>query len=98
MLRAGSAFIFAVGRVTADTNELAANYRYARGHCVAQAKTQWIKMVHQGGTYVPIEPSGDLGEPLWPAADFATLLHRAARDIQIESHDHPALKEIRGCR
>lgn len=63
-----------------------------------KAKTNWVRMQADMslGAYRIWEARGELTEPEWPEEPLRDLLEIGFRGRYIDSHDHSALKRLRG--
>ncbi len=62
------------------------------------AEKKWVRTTANmsAGMYDLHEATGDLVEPTWPDISFRDILELTFKDRQIDSHDHPILKSLRG--
>jgi hypothetical protein len=62
------------------------------------ATRHWVRVVPNMslGAYEVFQATGKLPEPDWPDIRYSKLLEIAFRDRYICTHDHPALRKLRG--
>lgn len=62
------------------------------------AKREWIRVASNMGlgAYEVIAAMGEVAEPVWPKLSLEEILKIAFKDRYIRSHDHIALKKLRG--
>lgn len=64
----------------------------------SRAESKWLRVVANMslGAYDTYIATGDLPEPEWPDLSLHEILKLAFRDRYIDSHEHPAVKRLRG--
>jgi hypothetical protein len=70
-----------------------------RVEAIERAKTQWTQVFWDGSSgYRTRTPVDAQDEPTWPDEPFAVIVHKAVKDVFIDTLDHPYVKKIRGER
>lgn len=80
--------------VNGEDNE----YNRTRRSAYEMAKTQWVKLQTDEGSYSTILAMSKLPEPVWPEEpeNIVKAIEIAFKDKLIDSRDHPVLKKLRG--